>query len=80
MTPLEMETLCLAAMDRCQDAVTLTLPSSFKRPPGFPRGSLLSVNAAGEKNFTFDPWRLLLWVGPALLITDRIADVSRTPQ
>jgi len=78
MTPLELEALCLATSEQGLDTVTLTLPVGFRRPPGFPRGALLSVNAAGEKNFAFDPWRLLVWLAPATFIAHRLTGIART--
>lgn len=62
MTYSEMESLCIAAhLDR-QHWVTLTLPKNFKGGAGWPRGELMSVNAAGERNYRFDPLKLLAWM------------------
>ena len=44
-----------------QSRMTLTLPPKWKPPRGFPRGELLSVNAAGERNVSLDAMRVLAW-------------------
>lgn len=42
--------------------MTLVLPRCFKRPPGFPRGELLSETERGRV-YSFKPERVLRWVG-----------------
>lgn len=42
--------------------LTLTLPAGQRRPAGFPRGELLSVNQAGDRNVSFDPVKVLAWL------------------
>ena len=37
--------------------------SAGKRwPTGFPRGELLSINQAGDRNASFDPVKVLAWM------------------
>jgi hypothetical protein len=42
--------------------LTLTMPPHWKRPRRFPRIELLSINAAGEKNYSVKPQRILEWL------------------
>lgn len=46
--------------------LSITVAKSWRRPPGFPRIELLSVNAAGERNYRVSVARLLAWIDPAL--------------
>ena len=48
--------------------MTLVLPSCFKRPPKFPRGELLCVNAEREKVYSFDPIKVLAWLAANNLV------------
>ena len=41
---------------------TVTLACKGKRPPGFPRGELLSVGTDGSHNIAVDPLKALAWV------------------
>ena len=41
--------------------VTLVLPLRWIRPPGFPRGELLSTSELGN-SYSFDPARILAWL------------------
>ena len=43
-------------------AETVTLSIRGSRPPGFPRGELLSVGASGAKNYAVDPLKALAWI------------------
>ena len=43
-------------------AATVTLSVRGIRPPGFPRGELLSIGADGSKNYAVDPVKVLAWV------------------
>jgi len=61
MTPHELESNCIAAHLAGLDRITLTLPKGEKYP-GFPRGELLSVNPAGDRNYSFDPLKILMWL------------------
>jgi hypothetical protein len=51
---------CAHAVISGQATVTLSVRGT--RPPGFPRGELLSVGASGEKNYAVDPVKALAWV------------------
>ena len=61
MNTKELEKICIEAYLSRAPGVTLTLP---KKGPalGLPRGELLSVNAAGERNYRYDPLKLLAWI------------------
>ena len=61
MTASDLADAALEAIKSRGDRMTLTLPPSFKAPPGWPRGELLSVNGAGERNVSFDPEKLLAY-------------------
>ena len=61
MTPNELEATCIAVHLSGLERMILTLPAGTKQK-GFPRGELLSVNAAGDKNYSFDPLKLLIWI------------------
>ena len=41
---------------------TVTISSIGKRPPGFPRGELLSVGTNGNKNIAVNPVKVLAWI------------------
>lgn len=41
---------------------TVTISSTGKRPPGFPRGELLSVNPSGAHNYAVNPIKVLAWI------------------
>lgn len=45
--------------------MTLTVPPGWKRPPGFPRCELLSVNAQGERNVRVLAHRVIEWLARA---------------
>jgi len=52
---------------RCAGAVllgepTVTISARGKRPPGFPRGELLSVGADGSRNYACHPVKVLAWL------------------
>ena len=52
--------LCLSAV--LAGCATVTISATGKRPPGFPRGELLSVNAAGVHNYAVCPIKVLAWI------------------
>lgn len=68
MSPNELETACITAHLGGQDHVTLTFPKGAKIPKGFPRRELLSVNPAGDRNYSFDPLKVLMWLREQLRI------------
>jgi hypothetical protein len=41
---------------------TVTISATGKRPPGFPRGELLSVGTDGTHNYAAHPVKVLAWV------------------
>ena len=41
---------------------TITLVVPHPRPPGFPRGELLSVGTNGSRNYAVDPVKVLAWI------------------
>ena len=41
--------------------MTLVLPNGFRRPPGFPRGTLLSETGRGRV-YSFDPDKIINWL------------------
>lgn len=55
MTPEELERACIAVHLAGGDRITLSTPAKHKRPIGFPRGELLSVNAQRVRNYSVDP-------------------------
>lgn len=46
--------------------LTITVAKPWRRPPGFPRIELLSVNPAGERNYRVNVARLMAWIDPEL--------------
>ena len=74
MTPFEMELLCTQAIRLECRRVTLTFDAQAVMTPDFPRGELLSVNAAGERNYAFAPHALLGW----LLANDLLPPLATT--
>lgn len=58
-----LERLCIEAYLARSPGVTLTLPKKVKGQSScFPRGELLSVNAQGERNYRYDPLKLMAWL------------------
>lgn len=51
---------CAYAIIDGSKKVTITVRGI--RPPGFPKGELLSVGTNGAKNYAFDPLKVLAWV------------------
>lgn len=56
-----------ALVVRCATAVlvgqeTVTLSATGRRPPGFPRGELLSAKDDGTRNYAVDPIKALAWI------------------
>ncbi len=41
---------------------TVTITARGKRPPGFPRGELLSVGSDGSHNYACHPVKVLAWL------------------
>lgn len=62
MTASELAALAAQCIAAGQSRVTLTLPKGWVSPKGFPRGELLSVNRAGERNVSFVALRLMAWM------------------
>ena len=68
MTPMEIASTQLAELAMtcalaCADGrPTVTLAVRGKRPPGFPRGELLSVGTDGTHNYAVHPVRVLKWL------------------
>lgn len=60
MVRLNLLSLCASAVLADQPTVTITVDG--KRPPGLPRGELLSVGANGARNYAVDPIKLLAWL------------------
>lgn len=50
-----------AECDAACTAITLTMPISWPRPPGFPRGDLFHADGHGC-SYAYDPARLLQWL------------------
>lgn len=73
MTPERMAAACMEAInDRtgARNGVIFALPKGWKRPPGFPRGKLLSeVERDGEMRvYSFDPLSVLAWLSAKGLV------------
>lgn len=62
MKPEDLKQHAQAVLAAGGRGMTLTLPPGWKRPPGFPRGELLSVNAKGERNVRVLAHRMLEWL------------------
>lgn len=41
---------------------TVTISTTSKAPPGFPRGELLSVGTNGARNYAVHPVKALAWI------------------
>jgi hypothetical protein len=65
----DLVTSCVHAVLAGQPTVTIS--ANGKRPPGFPRGELLSVGANGMRNYAVHPVKVLTWMH------DRAAKKSR---
>lgn len=50
------------AMACVSGQATVTIATRGKRPPGFPRGELLSVGTNGEHNYACHPVKVLAWL------------------
>lgn len=59
--------------------LTVTVSATGKRPPGFPRGALLSVGTNGTHNHAVHPVRVLAWVyeHTTQLVTQRAAQAAK---
>lgn len=53
---------CAFAVLSGQPTVTISTPAGSKRPPGFPRGELLSVGSNGSSNHAVHPVKVLAWI------------------
>lgn len=62
MTPGELRDLAYAVISAGGRGMTITLPHGWRRPAGFPRCELLSVNAAGERNVRVLAHRVIEWL------------------
>ncbi|MCK9172291.1 MAG: hypothetical protein M0O99_02265 [Desulfuromonas thiophila] len=58
---------CTLACVTGQPTVTLALRG--KRPPGFPRGELLSVGTSGAHNYACHPVKVLAWLHTRMSMT-----------
>lgn len=56
------EAVAYACAQACIDGRNVTLSMQGKRPPGFPRGELLSVGTNGSKNYSLNPVKVLAWI------------------
>ena len=75
MTPKEMESACLMAID-AGHRVTLSTPRGQRMPPGFPSGELLSVNQSmGLNNISYKPEKILRWLRENFLI-EAVSDTA----
>ena len=56
-------TIAMACVDAVIEGMpTVTISTRGKRPPGFPRGELLSVGTSGASNYAVDPIKVLAWL------------------
>jgi hypothetical protein len=62
MTPDQLRTHAHAVIVAGGQGLTLTVPAGWKRPAGFPRCELLSINPKGERNVRVPANRLLRWL------------------
>jgi hypothetical protein len=63
MTLEELERVCIGAHVARQRRLTISIAAGAKWSLGFPRGELLSVNAAaGVRNYSVDPLKVLMWL------------------
>jgi len=67
MTPEEMAKVAALAI---QDGSRMTLVrrTGKKLPPRFPRGELMCENSRNERVYSYDPLRILAWLGANGLI------------
>ena len=73
MSPAEMTAVCSHALRAGLPTITMSLPAGIKWPQGFPRGTLLSVNPAGLRNYAIDPAKVLAWLRAAEPAPQRMA-------
>ena len=67
MTPEEMaKTAALAVQSGTR--MTLVRRTGRKLPRGFPRGELLCENSENERVYSYDPLRILAWLGANELV------------
>lgn len=62
MTPRELQQAAMDSLSIGATRLTITVPADWKRPPGFPRCELLSVNTQGERNLRLKAHRLIEWL------------------
>lgn len=62
MTVDELRTHAYAVIAAGGRGMTITLPPGWRRPLGFPRCELLSVNAAGDRNVRVLAHRMIDWL------------------
>ena len=68
MTPEKLASLAVAA-NNAGTELTLVLPRPWKdRPPKFPRGELLCINADKSAIYSFAPLRILAWMAANKMI------------
>lgn len=58
---------------------TVTIATRGKRPPGFPRGELLSVGTNGAYNYACHPVKVLAWLHARMSKTHNVG-VKRRPE
>jgi len=61
MNPNKLYADAVAAKAGLGIGITLVLPNLWKRPPGFPRGELLSETERGSV-YSFDPDKIIRWL------------------
>lgn len=68
MSPRQLAELCLLTLElrgAAEPRISLAIPKSWRRPPGFPRGELMcETEVEGEllQTISLCPKRLLLWL------------------
>jgi hypothetical protein len=72
MTPKEMESQCLAAIDGGY-RITLATDKGQNMPPGFPKGELFSENTVSTHS-SYKPEKVLRWLRDNLLIESSSKD------
>jgi hypothetical protein len=58
--------------------ISLTFPKGKRRMQGFPRGELLVENPdSGERVYSIDPFKILMWLKRAGLVEIRLTDKGK---
>ncbi len=66
MTERELHQVAMDSLSIGATRLTITVPADWKRPPGFPRCELLSVNAKGERNLSVKAHRIIEWLNQGI--------------